>query len=213
MSDWADPPGDPKPAGDPGDELVEWVTADGSVIEVVTRRRMRDEGLCHRCTYVAVVAGPTDRFEPGPGRGAGPPSLDADDEIVVHRRADWKDVYPGFWDLAFGGVCGVGEDWAPSARRELAEEAGIALGPDQRLVELGPVTFDDPATDAAGPIVVGRVFLASWPGQPYSADGEAVEFARVRLGDLASWLDSRSVCPDSASLVAPALIDLLGPEA
>ncbi len=30
-------------------------------------------------------------------------------EVVVHQRAPWKDVAPSLWDLAFGGVCDVGE--------------------------------------------------------------------------------------------------------
>jgi len=29
--------------------------------------------------------------------------------LLVHRRADWKDVWPGRWDVCFGGVAGAGE--------------------------------------------------------------------------------------------------------
>ncbi len=116
MSDW---PEDRSPApsagqpADPGDELVEWVDDRGEVIEIVSRRRMRAEGLSHRCTYVVVVVGPADRFA---GRGSAD-RLGPDEEVIVHLRADWKDVAPSHWDLAFGGVCGVGEPWASSARR------------------------------------------------------------------------------------------------
>ena len=83
-------------------ERVEHVSVTGEVIEVVTRSELRRRRLRHRCTYIAVVT--TDR------------------RIVVHRRADWKDVFPGYWDLCFGGICGVGEPWLPAAQRELLEE-------------------------------------------------------------------------------------------
>ena len=90
------------------DELVEWVDDDDRLIEVVPRSRMRAENLLHRS--VAVIVTTTD------GR------------LVVQRRADHKDLFPGWWDIAFGGVCGVGEEWLSSARRELVEEAGIPPG-------------------------------------------------------------------------------------
>jgi 8-oxo-dGTP pyrophosphatase MutT (NUDIX family) len=134
-----------------------------------------------------------------------PAVLAPDDLLVVHRRADWKDVYPGFWDLAFGGVCGVGETWTVSARRELSEEAGIVVD-DDALVDLGPVAWEGQDGDA----LVGRVFLAAWPHPPTSVDGEAVAFDRVPLAELAGWIRQRSVCPDSAALVAPLLAGLGG---
>ena len=40
-------------------------------------------------------------------------------------------MWPSYWDLAFGGVCGVGETFETSAVRELAEEeAALALDPE-----------------------------------------------------------------------------------
>ncbi len=131
----------------------------------------------------------------------------ADDEVVVHLRADWKDVAPSHWDLAFGGVCGVGEPWAVSARRELAEEAGIALGPDDPLVDLGSTRFvDRDSVAGAETLILGRLFLAAWPGEPISTDGEAVAFDRVPLSELASWMAERSICADTAQVVAPLLL-------
>ena len=79
----------------PGDELVEHVDADGTVIEVVPRSRMRRQNLRHRSVAVIVTN----------SRG----------ELLVHRRADDKDVFPGWWDLAAGGVVGVGETYADAA--------------------------------------------------------------------------------------------------
>lgn len=182
---------------------------DGSVIEVVTRRRMRAEGLRHRCTYVVVVVGPPDRFAAA-DRPPGPGLLDPTDEVVIHLRADWKDTAPGHWDLAFGGVCGAGERWEDSARRELAEEAGIELGPGHDLVDLGPARFEEPAGPGGpGTSIVGRIYLAAWPDRPVSTDGEAVAFDRLPLVDVERWLGTVPVCPDSAAVVVPAVLALL----
>ena len=68
-------------------------TSDGAVVRLATRAEMRAGNLRHRSVAVVVVT------------SAG--------EVVAHRRADWKDVWPGRWDVCFGGVVGVGEDWTP----------------------------------------------------------------------------------------------------
>ncbi len=156
---------------------MEWVDADGAVLGIVSRRRMRDQNLRHRCTYVAVVTG--------------------GDELVVHQRADWKDVSPGAWDLCFGGVAAVGEGWEPSARRELAEEAGLT---GVELEDLGPVRYE--ADDGR---IVGRVYLARSDAEPTCPDGEVQALERVPLRDLDRWLDGRTVSPDTATVVLPVL--------
>ncbi len=161
-----------------GAEHVEHVEPDGAVIEVVTRAEMRSRALRHRATYVYL--------------------LDGQGDLVVHRRADWKDVNPSYWDVAFGGVCDVGEEWATAAARELAEEAGLTAedlaGP---MVDLGPFNYE--AEDGS---VVGWCFAAHSPKPVTPADGEVVAIDAVPLRDVGAWAEDRSVCPDSmAALV------------
>lgn len=158
-------------------ELVEVVDEDGVVLEVTTRERIRARGLRHRCTYVFVVT------------SAG--------ELVVHRRADWKDVYPGYWDLCFGGICGVGESWPESAARELAEEAGLS---GVALEDLGAVLHD--GTEGR---IVGRVFLARTDDEPTCPDGEVEAVDRVPVAELDRWLTERPVCTDSRDAALPVL--------
>jgi 8-oxo-dGTP pyrophosphatase MutT (NUDIX family) len=160
------------------DELVDLVDEQDHVIEVVTRAEMRARGerARHRACYVAV--------------------LTSDDELVVHRRADWKDVYPGWWDVCFGGVLGAGEPWPDAARRELLEEAGIVAEPEL----LGAATWEAP-----GVRLNGQVFLARSDGPFTCPDGEVVEIATVPRGELAAWVASHDVCPDSVDLVLPRL--------
>ncbi|HEX8804910.1 MAG TPA: NUDIX domain-containing protein [Acidimicrobiales bacterium] len=161
------------------DEPVEVVDASGAVERVVTRAAMRAGNLRHRTVYVAVTT----------SAGA----------LVVHRRADDKDVWPGRWDVAFGGVAGVGEPWVDAARRELAEEAGAVVGP-AALVDRGGGSYAD--ADVA---VAGRVFTVVHDGPFTCPDGEVAELALVPPGGLAAWLDRHDVCPDSRALVVPRL--------
>lgn len=162
-------------------ELVDWVDADGIVIGVVTRGEMRERGLRHRATSILVVT--------------------SKNELVVHKRADWKEVYPGWWDLAFGGVVGAGEDWLESAERELKEEAGITGEP---LELLGATSYE--ADDGA---LIGRAYLVRWDGEIAFNDGEVVAIDTVPLEALDSWLAARLVCLDSLECLVP-LIKKLG---
>ena len=157
------------------DEQVEVVDEAGNVIDIVTRAEMRAGTLRHRCTYVAVVT--------------------SHRELVVHLRADWKDVYPSYWDVCFGGVCGVGESWEISAARELAEEAGIS---GQTLTDLGPVRYDGPEGR-----VLGRVYVVRHDGPLTCPDGEVVAVDTVPLALLDAWLTDRPICPDSLQLALP----------
>lgn len=163
---------------EPTEELVEHVDPDGAVIEIVTRAQIRAGTLRHRCTYVFVLR-PNGR-------------------LVVHRRADWKSIYAGWWDVCFGGICGVDEAWLPSAERELAEEAGLS---GETLHEIGTVRYE--ASDGR---IVGRAFVVMTEAPVVAVDGEVVELAEVELASLEAWVDERSVCHDSRTAVLPLLL-------
>jgi 8-oxo-dGTP pyrophosphatase MutT (NUDIX family) len=147
-------------------------------VATVPRAEMRARGASarHRACYVAVLTGA--------------------DELVVHRRADWKDVYPGWWDVCFGGVLAAGETWDDAARRELAEEAGVTTD----VVLLGTAAWSAPDVN-----LNARVYLARSDGPFTCPDGEVVEVATVPLVELDRWLEGRDVCPDSVDLVVPRL--------
>lgn len=161
---------------DPGQALVDVVDADDRVIGTATRAQMRAQGLRHRAVYVVVRT--------------------TDGGIVVHRRADWKDVHPGAWDLCFGGVLDAGEGWDAAAGRELAEEAGI----DAPLRPIGTGTYEG----EGGP-VNGRIYEAVHDGPYPCPDGEVVEVRTVAVAELTAFLADRRHCPDSAELVLPLL--------
>jgi len=145
-------------------------------VRIVTRAEMRAGNLRHRAVYVLVV--------------------DGSDRLLVHRRADWKDVWPSRWDVAFGGVAAVGEAPAETARRELAEEAGVTAP----LARLGEGAYED-----AEVRVRGDVFLARSDGPFAFADGEVVATAWVARTELPAWLSGRPLCPDSVAIALPLL--------
>lgn len=166
----------PSDRPDPGDALVDVVDDQGAVVATATRREVRAANLLHRSVFVAV--------------------LDPEDRLVVHQRADWKDVWPGRWDVAFGGVVDAGEAWEAAAERELMEEAGVAAG----LERLGPGRYEDVAVRE-----LAEVFLARSGGPFTFPDGEVAAAARVPLADLDGWLATHDVVPDSVAIVVPLL--------
>lgn len=169
-----------------GRELVEVVDEDGRVVGLATRVEMRAGNLRHRSVGVVVRR---------PGDGA----------VLVHRRATWKDVWPGRWDFAFGGVAAVGEDDVTSARRELTEEAGIEVAADD-LRLLGAGTYEDDDVSARGVL-----FEVDHDGPFTFADGEVEEVRWVPLASLADFLAEHPHCPDSAALGLDLLLSRRGP--
>lgn len=163
--------------GGAGSELVEEVARDGSVLRLVTRAQMRAEHLRHRSVFIAVV--------------------NDDGQLLVHRRADHKDVWPGAWDLCVGGVAGVAEDWRVAAERELAEELGVDGVP---VMWLGSGVYE--GDDVR---LVAQSFLARCNGPFEFADGEITEAHWVAPEELMQWLRAKTFLPDSLALVLPRL--------
>ncbi|CAI0732186.1 MULTISPECIES: NUDIX hydrolase YfcD [Serratia] len=87
-------------------EWVDIVDEQNEVIAQSSRQQMRAQRLRHRATYIVV--------HDGMGK------------ILVQRRTDIKDFYPGWLDATAGGVVQSGENVLDSARREAEEELGIA---------------------------------------------------------------------------------------
>ena len=89
----------------PKDEIVLIVDKDNKVTGSTPRHQMRASGLPHRATYILV--------------------FNSLGELFVQKRTMTKDIYPGYYDVAAGGVVLAGEHYDESAKRELAEELGI----------------------------------------------------------------------------------------
>lgn len=78
--------------------------------EIISREAAHRKGIRHRTSHVWLV-----RTVPAAGRT----------ELLLQKRADSKDSYPGCYDISSAGHIPAGEDFAGSALRELSEELGI----------------------------------------------------------------------------------------
>lgn len=102
------------------DEWVDIVNEDNEVIAQASRQQMRAQVLRHRASYIVVHDGMGN--------------------ILIQRRTETKDFYPGWLDATAGGVVQSGENILDSARREAEEELGIAGVP---FAEHGQFYFEE----------------------------------------------------------------------
>ena len=157
------------------EELVDVVDDDDNVIATVTRAEMRAQRLQHRSVGIAI--------------------LSTDGRLLIHRRSEHKDIWPGWWDIAAGGVVAAGETYDGAARRELAEELGVT-GAD--LEYLGQARYIDDSLAA-----ICRGYRAVHDGPFSFADGEVAEARWVTFDELDTMRATRRFLPDGIALLLP----------
>lgn len=60
----------------------------------------------------------------------------SDEKILLQKRAMTKKVFPGLWDISVAGHIGAGEEIISAAIREVKEEIGLCLQPNN-LIKIG----------------------------------------------------------------------------
>jgi isopentenyldiphosphate isomerase len=156
----------------PSDELVDVVDEEDRVVRRATRAEMRRANLLHRAVYLLV--------------------LDANGNVFVHRRTTTKDVYPGYFDVTVGGVVAAGESYDVAARRELAEELGIA---GASIVPLFGLRYEDASTR-----LIGRAYLARHDGPVTLQAEEIASGAFVTLAEAERIAREETCCPDGVDV-------------
>ncbi len=157
----------------PAEEIVEIVDRDNNSIGAVSRRIMRQQGLIHRASYILV--------------------FNRSGELFLQKRTMSKDIYPGFWDLAAGGVVLAGESYEESAKRELREELGVAGVQLRRL-------FDQYYEDENNK-VWGRIFACTSEG-PFNLQAEEIDYGRfMSLAEIEQLHQTEPVTPDGMALL------------
>lgn len=133
-------------APSPADEIVQVVDRENRQVGAVARKVMREKKLPHRASYIFV-------FHP-------------DGRLFVQKRTETKDVFPGYLDVAAGGVMLEGETHFESASRELEEELGISDIPLEFL-------FEHYYEDAENK-VWGYIYRCTHPG-PFTLQAEEID--------------------------------------
>ncbi len=151
-------------------ERVVIVDDDNMVVGSAPRHEMRTKRLPHRATFILV--------------------FDSNGRILVQKRTSTKDVYPGYYDLAAGGVVTDGESYDESALREAAEELGIRGVPLEHQLDF---YYEDP-----GNRCFGRVYSCVCEG-PFELQHE--EVVSAQFTELSEVLDGHigPLTPDSVA--------------
>lgn len=157
----------------PAEEIVQIVDRSNAPIDALPRWVMRQKGLIHRACYILVFNG--------------------EGELYLQKRTTTKDIYPGYWDVAAGGVVLAGESYEQSARRELEEELGIDKTP---LTFLFDHYFED-----ADNRIWGRIFSCTNEG-PFTLQPEEVAYGQfVSLESIELLNRTEPVTPDGLQLL------------
>lgn len=156
----------PLPAPSIKDERIQLVDASNRPCGSASRVLMRRFHFWHRSTYVFV------RNRHG--------------ELCVQQRTLTKEVFPGDYDLATGGVVGAGEPVHIAARRELAEELGIE---GVRLTPCFEFRFAE-----QGNHIFGSVFVTAYDGELHL---QAEEVAKAHWMTIGEALTLERATPDS----------------
>jgi 8-oxo-dGTP pyrophosphatase MutT (NUDIX family) len=119
------------------DEIILIVDENNNETGSAPRNIMRARGLPHRASYILV--------------------FNRSGELFVQKRTMTKDIYPGYYDIAAGGVVLAGESYDQSAVRELAEELGIT---DTPLTSHFTFHYKDSSN-----LVWGRVYSCVYDGE------------------------------------------------
>lgn len=109
------------------EELLEVVDENDKVIGSATRAMVHQQGLLHREIHVWVVRG---------------------GEVLFQRRSPTKDTNPNMLDASVGGHVGIRQTYREAAVRELEEEIGLRISPDDLvLLEKRRGSGHDPVTN------------------------------------------------------------------
>lgn len=84
--------------------------------EVVPREKAHAEGIRHRTSHVWLVRSRGGKIQ-----------------ILLQKRCENKDSWPGCYDISSAGHIPAGVDFIPSAIRELQEELGVKAAPEELL--------------------------------------------------------------------------------
>lgn len=150
-------------------EQVAWVDREDRLLGSLPRAELRERGGIGRGTFILL--------------------FNSSGELCVHQRTMSKALYPGYWDVAAGGMVGVDETYAESAARELYEELGVS---DVPLTAHERFYFDCPDNH-----LWCAVFSAVWDGPLHVQPEEVQQACFMPVAQALRLSQAQPYCPDS----------------
>ena len=117
----------------------------------VDRARAHAEGVLHGASHVFICR-----------------KRNGEIEMLLQRRALCKDSFPGCLDISSAGHIERGSDFLETALKEMSEELGLSISPDD-LTELLTQTVDIQSVFHGKPFIdreINRVYLYVPEGEP-----------------------------------------------
>ena len=87
--------------------------------EKKTKKEVHEQGLWHRSVHVWIV--------------------NSENEVLLQKRSPLMDNHPNEWDISVAGHISTGEDYITSLLREMKEEIGLKIEPEE-LIQIGELT-------------------------------------------------------------------------
>ncbi|MEN4950104.1 MULTISPECIES: NUDIX hydrolase [Pseudomonas] len=150
-------------------EHIAWVDEQDNLLGALVRADLRERGLIGRGTYIML--------------------FNSKGELCVHRRTLSKAIYPGYWDVAAGGMVAAGETYEQSAARELEEELGVS---GVELAAHDHFFFED-----TGNRLWCSAFSAVWDGPLQLQPEEVLEARFMSIEAVLEDIERKPYCPDS----------------
>ena len=150
-------------------ERIVWVDEADRVLGSLPRAELRERGLIGRAAFILLF------------NTAG--------DLCVHQRTLSKAVYPGYWDIAAGGMVSADESYLQCAQRELQEELGVA---GAELHDHGRFFFDAPNNR-----IWSAVFSARSDRPLRVQPEEVLEAGFVPFAQVLQDIQHKPFCPDS----------------
>ena len=107
-------------------ELFDVIDSKGNPTgQIVSREKAHAEGIMHRTAHIWIIR-----------------EMDGRVQILLQRRSQNKDSFPGKFDTSSAGHIQAGDEPLESALRELKEELGISAAPEQlHFAGTFPISF------------------------------------------------------------------------
>ncbi len=101
-------------------------------------------------------------------------------DLLIQKRIDHKDTFPGLWDVSVAGHVGAGEALIDAAHRELQEELGVHI-PHKDLSFIGNYKSDFKHHKYLTDKEFHHIYIAQFKGDISDITLQADEVSEIRL--------------------------------